>query len=294
VYELLHKPVLLREVLELLVLNKNGLYVDGTVGTGGHAIAILKTLGEEGRIIAMDRDPQALETARSVLSQYAQKIIFIRDRFSKIHENLRSMNIAEVDGILLDLGMSNPQIQSSGRGFSFLKDEPLDMRMDPDLKLTAKDVVNTYKEKELARLLKDFGEEDKAQKIAKAIVHQRKIRKIKTSKELAELVARAKNAKYSRIHPATKTFMALRIHINDELSELKIFLESAPRLLTHKGRLCIISYHSLEDRMVKTSFNSLKNHGFQVITKKPIKPSRDEIQENPSARSAKLRIIERS
>lgn len=293
-YELLHKPVLLKEVLELLVVNKNGIYVDGTVGTGGHAIGILKMLGENGKLIAIDRDPKALETAKAVLADYSQKIIFIRDRFSKIHENLLSLNITKVEGILLDLGMSVSQIHSSGKGFSFLRDEPLDMRMDPDISLTADKVINTYREKELEKIFKDFGEEEKAKKIAKAIVSERKVKRIETSRELADIVSRVKSVKHSKIHPATKIFMALRIYINDELNELRSFLETSPKLLTHKGRLSIISYHSLEDRIVKTAFKIMEKSGFKVLTKKPIRATKDEIKENLSARSAKMRVIERS
>ncbi len=306
---MIHKPVLLKEVVEFLITDTKGIYVDGTVGSGGHSEAIAEIICQKGgRLICIDQDPDAVSFSKNrLLSKKGIKVI--KANYKDIDAVLENEGIEKVDGILLDLGMSSMQLEDSGRGFSFLRDEPLDMRMDPEQPVKAKDLVNNLSEFELSKIIKEYGEERKARLIAKAIIRERKKEPIESSLRLANIVSSAIQDKERRRHPATKTFQALRIAVNRELENLKEFLEKAPDLLKKGGRLVIISYHSLEDRLVKNYIKKWENPCIcppglpyclcgkkplmKRIIKKGIKPSESEIQRNPRARSAILRIAER-
>jgi len=306
---MIHKPVLLKEVVEFLITDTKGIYVDGTVGSGGHSEAIAEIICQKGgRLICIDQDPDAVSFSKNrLLSKKGIKVI--KANYKDIDAVLENEGIEKVDGILLDLGMSSMQLEDSGRGFSFLRDEPLDMRMDPEQPVKAKDLVNNLSEFELSKIIKEYGEERKARLIAKAIIRERKKEPIESSLRLANIVSSAIQDKERRRHPATKTFQALRIAVNRELENLKEFLEKAPDLLKKRGRLVIISYHSLEDRLVKNYIKKWENPCIcppglpyclcgkkplmKRIIKKGIKPSESEIQRNPRARSAILRIAER-
>jgi 16S rRNA (cytosine1402-N4)-methyltransferase len=264
------------------------------VGLGGHAEGILGYSGGGCKLICIDRDGDALEEAKKRLK--SRNAIFIRDNFSNMDTAVKKSGHRNVDGILLDLGVSTLQLQAEGRGFSFLKDEPLDMRMDKRQALTALRIVNDYPEKDLAYILWQYGEERFSRKIARAIVASRSQDTIRTCRELARIVERAlsRGGKRGRIHPATRTFQALRIEVNKELSELSMAVEAGIRILKSEGRFCVLSYHSLEDRIVKHSFRDMARRGLvNVITKKPLVPKKEERYSNPSSRSAKLRIAEK-
>lgn len=277
---------MLRQVIELINPDTSGgVYLDLTVGMGGHSKELLKYIGETGKLICIDRDEESLKIASERLKD--KRCSFHKAKSSELSTLLSN---TKVDGILLDLGISMFQLKDSGRGFSFLKDEPLDMRMNGSQALTAEKIVNSYPEKELMRILKEYGEERLSFRIAKNIVKQRPIR---TSRELAGIVESVYGGR-GRIHPATKTFQALRIAVNNELDELNKALGSAIKMLNKGGRLITISYHSLEDRLIKNFMKSAQKQGsLKVLTKKPITPDKDEIKRNPSSRSAKLRAGER-
>ncbi len=268
-----------------------GIYVDATVGLGGHAEELLKLIGPGGRLIGIDRDDEALKMAKERLGD--SRVVLAQGRFSNLKDVLGGKGVCEVDGILFDFGVSMMQFKDPGRGFSFSSDEALDMRMDRSQGLRAEDVVNTYPEKELGRILREYGEERLAPKIARAIRTYRAKKKIVTCRELAEIVLTVYRGR-GRHHPATKTFQALRIEVNNEIGEIRGGLNAAAGLLRKGGRLCAISYHSLEDREVKTFIRDADRQGVMLtLTKKPLTPSYDEIRRNPSARSAKLRGAER-
>jgi len=287
---ILHIPVMLNEVIEGLDVRVGGIYVDATVGTGGHAEAILKS-AEGCVLIGIDRDERAIEIAGQRLSGY--NVHLIRDGFSNIVNIVRSLGYEEVDGILLDLGVSTIQLKEEGRGFSFLKDEPLDMRMDRRQSLTASDIVNTYPEDALAAVIYRYGEERLSRRIARAIVKARQKGRIESCRELAGIIERTVGYR-GRIHPATRTFQALRIEVNKELDELSTAIDGGSGLLRDGGRFCVLSYHSLEDRIVKNAFKRLAKKGlFNIITRKPLRPSDEEKMMNPSSRSAKLRVAEK-
>jgi 16S rRNA (cytosine1402-N4)-methyltransferase len=282
---------MLSEAMGVLNPRSGGIYVDATVGTGGHSEEILKFISSEGRLIGIDRDIEALKMAQKRLSD--KRVILKRGNFSDMKNLLSEHRIFEVDGILFDLGISMLQLKNSERGFSFTSDKRLDMRMDRDQEFSAWDVVNKYPEKELDRIFREFGEEHFAKKISKAIIRWRSKKTIDTCSELSGIVQRVYGRR-GRIHPATKTFQALRIEVNRELDELRAGLDSSLRLLKKAGRLCIISYHSLEDRIVKHFIaDSSKKGLLKVIIKKPIVPGPEELRSNPSSRSAKLRGAER-
>ncbi len=307
-----HVPVMTREVLHYLKPGQERVFVDCTLGGSGHATAILKSLPPDGRFIGIDRDRDAIAHARNVLAPFEDRIHLFHGNFTRLPECLQQLNVPAVDGILLDLGVSLQQLEFSGRGFSFQKDEPLDMRMDDRSALRAEDLVNDLPADDLAALLKEFGEERWAKKIAKRIVSVRATRRIRTSLELSRIVSQAVPARktaHRRIHPATRVFMALRIAVNAELENLNTFLEEIVDRLNPSGRICILSFHSLEDRMVKTRFKALEHpctcppdfprctcHRepvFRVLTKRPVRPSEAEVRENPMARSARLRVAEK-
>lgn len=288
-YKLFHKPVLVEEVIKLMEVKSDGLYLDCTLGGGGHSLAILEHSSPSGYLVGIDRDPIAISIAEDVLSEFKGRYTLILGNFAHLTELISKTGFNKFDGILFDLGISSMQLEESERGFSFSKDGPLDMRMDPSIKLTAYQIVNTFPIDKLECIFRDFGEEPYAHKIARAIVEYRRKKEINSTKELADLISSVVK-KRGKIHPATKIFMALRIYINDELENLKKALSQAVSLLNPKGRLCVISYHSLEDRIVKNFF---KESGEKIITPSVIKPSRDEILSNKRARSAKLRGLEK-
>lgn len=289
--ERVHVPVLLEEVMEMLAVKENGTYVDATVGLGGHSSELLARLGINGKLIGMDRDEEALSQAKERLGNSRAQLV--KSDFSGMKETLETLNINEVDGILLDLGVSMFQLKELKRGFSFNSAERLDMRMDKEQRLTAWEVVNRYPEKELLRILKEYGEENLARKIAANIVAHRKKSPVNTCAELADLVYATYGGR-GKVHPATKTFQALRIEVNRELDELNKGLSSAMGVLKIGGRLCVISYHSLEDRIVKNFIrDNAKGGMLKMLTKKPVVPGIEETRKNPSARSAKMRGAER-
>jgi len=289
-----HEPVLLQEALTYLNVRRGKKYIDATVGGGGHTAAILSA---GGLVLGIDTDPEAInfvkERFAAEIKKQKAKIKVAKGNFREIEKIAKENNFYPAAGVLYDLGMSSYQLEQSGRGFSFQKNEPLDMRADPDLKVTAADLVNGLTEPELTKLFEKYGEEKHARQIAGAVIRSRWDKTIRTSRELADIVGRAVGAPQQwRIHPATKVFQALRIAVNDELNNLQSSLPQAFGLLEPKGRLVVISYHSLEDRLVKNFFREVGSSG-KILTKKPMTPSEAETAENPRARSAKLRAIEK-
>lgn len=286
-----HLPVMQEEVIEMLKPRQNGVYIDATVGPGGHSEEILEHIGPAGVLIGIDRDDEALKMAEKRLSD--RRVVLKRGSFADMESMIHAEGISSVDGVLFDLGLSMLQLKSPDKGFSFASDGRLDMRMDRRQKLSAWDVVNRYPEKEIERILREFGEERLSRKIARAITTHRQKKSIDTCSELSALVEGVYGGR-GRFHPATRTFQALRIEVNRELDQLRAGLEATSRLLKSNGRLCVISYHSLEDRIVKHFMAESSRKGlFRVITKKPLVPSTEEIRSNPSSRSAKLRSAEK-
>ncbi len=292
-----HLPVMPQEALELLHLPQGGVAVDGTIGLSGHALLMARALGPHGHLIGIDRDRSSLSQSKNRLISLELKIDLLQGNFSTLDKILAGFNVSAVDGILLDLGISSFQLDDEARGFAFKSDGPLDMRMDAEGQGTsAADLVNTLKEAQLEKIIAEFGEERFARRIAAAIVMQRAKSRITTTHGLADIVLRALPKGYTRgrIHPATRTFQALRIAVNEELEALSLGLEVCFRMLRKGGRLCVISFHSLEDRLVKNKFKSL---GFEregiILTKRPLVASDEECASNPRSRSAKLRGIER-
>ncbi len=306
-----HKPVMVKEVINLLRPRPNGIYVDATLGLGGHTEAILEWSYSRTKVIGFDSDSEALSLAKNRLSRFGSQVVFVNENFSQIDKVLKELGIDRVDGIVADLGMSSFQIEGSGRGFSFLRDEPLDMRMDPSLRFTARDLVNEMDEGDLSKILRAYGEERWAKKISREIVKSRREKPIETTLQLAEIVSGAIPKKFHPpgIHPATRTFQALRISVNNELGNLEVFLEKAVSTLSVGGRIVVISFHSLEDRLVKNAFRGLaspcicppemprcgcgKKGVLKILTRSPLRASVEEIHGNPRARSAKLRGGER-
>ena len=295
----MHIPVLKDETINGLAIRVGDIVVDGTLGGGGHTAEIIRRFGSAVKIIAIDLDVEAITRTKKAVAEMDHDIIYRTANFQEIDKILDSLNIVNVDRVLLDLGLSSYQLEESSRGFSFLKDEPLLMTMKKKINqedLTAREIVNNWEEKILADIIFGFGEEKYSRKIAQAIVETRKNNPIETTFELVKIIKESvgKFYKGSKIHPATKTFQALRIATNSELSNLEKVIEKGFHRLTIGGRIAIISFHSLEDRIVKKSFKELKNEGFtKIITKKPIIPTNLEITNNPKSRSAKLRIIEK-
>jgi 16S rRNA (cytosine1402-N4)-methyltransferase len=299
-----HKPVLYKEIIHALQPKNSGCYIDGTVGAGGHARGVLEACAPDGRLLGLDLDPQALALARETLAPYSKRFVLIQASYVSLPEAMRSLGWDLVDGILLDLGVSSMQMDTPARGFSFQHEAPLDMRFNPDSGLTAAELINSLPEGDLADLLFKYGEEPQAKRITKMIV---RARPIATTTQLAEIVKRAYPG-HSRIHPATRTFQALRIAVNDELRAVEEVLPRAAAALRPGGRLAVISFHSLEDRIVKDfirreskdQINPPYERIYDVerkailkeINRKPISPDEREIQENPRARSAKLRVAE--
>jgi 16S rRNA (cytosine1402-N4)-methyltransferase len=287
-----HMPVLLREAIVALDVKANGFYVDLTLGGGGHSRLILSRLGSKGRLLALDKDPDALAWA-AVWGQGDKRLILKRSGFDRIDEVLAELKLGPADGLLADLGLSSRQLLGVGRGFSWLKDEPLDMRMDPDSELTAYEVVNAWPEEKLLDLIRYKAEERSSHKITKTIVAARAQKPVETTGELAELVSRVLRRKGHQAHsnPATKVFMGLRLAVNQEMEALATLLKKAPGCLNPGGRMVVISFHSLEDRQVKRTFQSREGHKiWENLFKKPIVATGSEIDKNRRARSAKLRV----
>ncbi|HQK84351.1 MAG TPA: 16S rRNA (cytosine(1402)-N(4))-methyltransferase RsmH [Atribacter sp.] len=286
-----HQPVMVVEVIQYLVTDPNGVYVDATVGGGGHAKAILEKVAQQGVLVGIDRDREAIDAARQVLAVFGSRVKLVQGSFSTIAEILHQEKIETIHGVLFDLGVSSRQLDAPERGFSFSQDGPLDMRMDQSQKMDACQVVNTYSEKELADIFFYYGEERKSRKIAHSIVVARQRKPIATTGELEKIIWKCNPGRRGGIHPATRVFMALRIYINHELDELPKALESVVQFMNEGARLVVLSYHSLEDRIVKNFFRNSQQ--LEVINRKPMIPSRQEIQSNPRARSARMRVAQK-
>lgn len=285
-YKKVHIPVMVKEVLQVVNPKENGIYVDATVGCGGHSMEILKRLGQEGKLIGIDRDATAISCSEEILND--SRVILKQASFSRLKEVLSELNIDRIDGVIFDLGVSMLQLKDFSRGFSFYSDEMLDMRMDQTLSLTAWDVVNRYSQQKLEKIFRCYGDEPFAKKVAREIVKQRNRKTIDTCKELVDLVKKVIPGK--KIHPATRIFQAIRIEVNKELEELQEGLKQAVQVLKTGGRICVISYHSGEDRIVKNFFREEEKKGnIRIVNKKPFLPSIEEVTINPSARSARLR-----
>lgn len=303
-----HVPVLLHEALDLVVTNPDGLYLDGTLGGGGHSKALIERLGPKGRLLAIDRDPEAILRAENWSLPYGARVRLIKGNFADTAAILAGLDLAGVDGMLLDLGVSSRQLDESERGFSFMRSGPLDMRMDPTRGTSAAELVNTLPEGELEKIFRRYGEEPRARRAAKAIGAARAKSPLSTTIQLAELIEKALGRSSGK-HPATRVFQALRIAVNGEMEALEGILGSLPGILLPGGRIVVISYHSLEDRLVKTAFRTLAPHctcpplwpvcgcgtpgSMQVLTRKAIRPDLMEIETNSRARSAKLRAAAR-
>lgn len=309
--EFKHKSVLLNETIDGLNIKPDGIYVDGTLGGGGHAYEVCRRLGEKGSIVGIDQDAAAIEAASARLKDFGEKVTIVRSNYCDMKSKLHELGIDKVDGIVLDLGVSSYQLDTAERGFSYREDAPLDMRMDTRQKMTARDIVNDYTEADLYRVIRDYGEDKFAKNIAKHIVQARAMKPVETTAELSEIIRASIPMKFQKKsgHPAKRTFQAIRIELNRELDVLRDSLDGMIDLLDDGGRLCIITFHSLEDRIVKTIFRKNENpctcpsdfpvcvcgkkSKGKVITRKPILPSEQEMEENPRSKSAKLRIFER-
>jgi len=310
--EYAHTSVLLCECIEALNIKPDGIYVDGTLGGGGHSLEIAKRLSKGGRLLCIDQDEAAIEAASKRLADYREKILFVKDNFSDIRHILEDAGIERIDGALLDLGVSSYQLDTVERGFSYKYDTKLDMRMDERQTLTARDIVNGYSETELFHIIRDYGEDKFAKNIAKHIVLAREEKPIETTYELNEIIKAAIPAKMRETggHPSKRTYQAIRIALNRELDVLRDSLDDMIKILNPGGRICIITFHSLEDRIVKLAFRKNENPCIcppsfpvctcgrkplgRVITRKPILPGEKELAENSRSKSAKLRIFERS
>ena len=308
--EFKHKSVLLNETIDGLNIKPDGIYVDGTLGGGGHAYEVCRRLGEKGSIIGIDQDAAAIEAASARLKDFGEKVTIVRSNYCDMKSKLHELGIDKVDGIVLDLGVSSYQLDTAERGFSYREDAPLDMRMDTRQKMTARDIVNDYTEADLYRVIRDYGEDKFAKNIAKHIVQARAVKPVETTAELSEIIRASIPMKFQKKsgHPAKRTFQAIRIELNRELDVLRDSLDDMIDLLNPGGRLCIITFHSLEDRIVKSAFRKNENPctcppDFPVcvcgkkskgslITKKPILPSEEELEYNSRSKSAKLRIFE--
>ena len=308
--EFKHKSVLLNETIDGLNIKPDGIYVDGTLGGGGHAYEVCRRLGEKGSIVGIDQDAAAIEAASARLKDFGEKVTIVRSNYCDMKSKLHELGIDKVDGIVLDLGVSSYQLDTAERGFSYREDAPLDMRMDTRQKMTARDIVNHYTEADLSRVIRDYGEDKFAKNIAKHIVQARAVKPVETTAELSEIIRASIPMKFQKKsgHPAKRTFQAIRIELNRELDVLRDSLDDMIDLLNPGGRLCIITFHSLEDRIVKSAFRKNENpctcppdfpvcvcgkkSKGSIITKKPILPSEEELEYNSRSKSAKLRIFE--
>ena len=286
-----HTPVLAEEVIQFLDPRPGGRFIDVTVGAGGHSRAILELTAPDGKLLALDQDESALKQAREALASFAPRVVFLHSNFRHVAELAGAERFSESDGVLADIGISSMMVEDPSRGFSFMHEGPLDMRMDRTQPLTAADVLNTRSEKDIADILYNYGEERRSRPIARSIV---RARPLGTTTELVRAIERVTGGpRYGRIHPATRTFQALRIFVNDELRNLEMFVDSSMHAVRSGGRIVVITFHSLEDRIVKQKFRAPAVPG-RVLTKKVVTASEEELQRNPRSRSAKLRAWERS
>lgn len=309
--EFRHTSVLLEETIEALNVKPDGVYLDGTLGGGGHACEVCRRLNDQGRFYGIDQDEAAVEAAGKRLEEFGSRVTIIRDNYCNAREALRQKGVECVDGIVLDLGVSSYQLDTAERGFTYKYDAPLDMRMDQRQRMTARDIVNDYDEQSLYRIIRDYGEDQFARNIAKHIVQARMEKPVETTFELNEIIKAAIPARMRAVggHPSKRTFQAIRIECNHELDVLRDTLQDFIDMLNPQGRLCIITFHSLEDRIVKSFFREMENpctcppefpvcicgktpYG-KVISRKPILPTQEEMEENPRSKSAKLRVFER-
>ena len=306
-----HKSVLLEETVDGLAIKPDGIYVDGTLGGGGHAFEVCSRLNEQGRFIGIDQDAAAIEAASERLRDFGEKVTIIRSNYCEMKSRLHEIGVDKVDGIVIDLGVSSYQLDTAERGFSYRVDAPLDMRMDQRQQLTAREIVNTYSEADLFRVIRDYGEDKFAKNIAKHIVIERQKAPIETTGQLNEIIRHAIPMKFQKTagHPSKRTFQAIRIELNRELDVLRESLDDMIEMINPGGRICIITFHSLEDRIVKSAFRKNENpctcpshfpvcvcgnvSKGKVITRKPILPSEEELEYNSRSKSAKLRIFER-
>ena len=306
-----HKSVLLEETVDGLAIKPDGIYVDGTLGGGGHAFEVCSRLNEQGRFIGIDQDAAAIEAASERLRDFGEKVTIIRSNYCEMKSRLHEIGVDKVDGIVIDLGVSSYQLDTAERGFSYRVDAPLDMRMDQRQQLTAREIVNTYSEADLFRVIRDYGEDKFAKNIAKHIVIEPQKAPIETTGQLNEIIRHAIPMKFQKTagHPSKRTFQAIRIELNRELDVLRESLDDMIEMLNPGGRICIITFHSLEDRIVKSAFRKNENPCIcpshfpvcvcgnvskgKVITRKPILPSEEELEYNSRSKSAKLRIFER-
>ena len=306
-----HKSVLLEETVDGLAIKPDGIYVDGTLGGGGHAFEVCSRLNEQGRFIGIDQDAAAIEAASERLRDFGEKVTIIRSNYCEMKSRLHEIGVDKVDGIVIDLGVSSYQLDTAERGFSYRVDAPLDMRMDQRQQLTAREIVNTYSEADLFRVIRDYGEDKFAKNIAKHIVIERQKAPIETTGQLNEIIRHAIPMKFQKTagHPSKRTFQAIRIELNRELDVLRESLDDMIEMLNPGGRICIITFHSLEDRIVKSAFRKNENpctcpshfpvcvcgnvSKGKVITRKPILPCEEELEYNSRSKSAKLRIFER-
>ena len=304
-----HEPVMIKEVIDSLIVGKTGIYVDGTVGGAGHAYEILRQT--DAFLVGIDCDNEALQAAEKKLAEFGSRKVLVKANFIDLGSVLTDLNIEKVDGVLLDLGVSSHQLDKAQRGFSFNQEAPLDMRMNHDIRISAYDIINSYDQSELEKIIRNYGEEKMAGRIARTISQKRQLKPIETTTQLAAIVASSMPAKlkWQKIHPATRTFQAIRIAVNNELDNIKPAIKDATHALKSGGRLCVISFHSLEDRLVKNEFRNLasdcdcskdipycicqREKKLKIITKKALTPSAAETEDNPRARSAKLRVAER-
>ena len=306
-----HVSVLLNECIDNLDIKPDGVYVDCTMGGAGHSKEIVKRLSKDGLFIGFDQDKNAIATAKERLAEYSDRVKFVHSNFANLKEELEKIGVYKIDGVLADLGVSSHQLDEADRGFSYMHDAPLDMRMDIRRDFSAYDVVNTYSAAELTKIIKDYGEENWAKRIAEFIVNERQEKPIETTGELVNVIKKAipKKARIDGPHPAKRTFQAIRIEVNNELGVITEMINDACSMMNEGGRICIITFHSLEDRIVKNAFKYLaldcicppempfcqcdKISEVKIITRKPILPSKEEVEENPRSRSAKLRVAEK-
>ncbi|CAK7010856.1 MAG: Ribosomal RNA small subunit methyltransferase H [Peptostreptococcus russellii] len=306
-----HVSVLLNECIENLNIKPDGVYVDCTMGGAGHSKEIAKKLSEDGRLICFDQDINAINVAKERLAEFGEKVILVHSNFENIKDEIKSLGIDKIDGVLADLGVSSHQLDEASRGFSYMNDAALDMRMDNRCENSAWDVVNNYSEESLHKIIKEYGEENWSKRIAKFIVEERKDKTIETTYDLVEIIKKAipKKARMNGPHPAKRTFQAIRIEVNNELGVIKNMIDDAVSIMNPAGRICIITFHSLEDRIVKNEYKYLaqdcicppempfcqcdKKSEVKIITRKPILPSEEEVNVNPRSRSAKLRVAEK-
>jgi len=296
--EKFHIPAMLREVIDYLLLKPGQVIVDATIGTGGHSFEILKSISPGGKLIGIDRDEDSLNVCRGRLSDFNSSLELVHANFVDLDEALAKLGVDKIDGIIFDLGISTFQLKNAQRGFSFQEEGPLDMRLDKDSYISAYDLMNNLNESEISGILWNFGQERWHNRIARLLIQERAIQPIATTRQLADLVVRAIPHRYRkshyRIHPATRTFQAVRIAVNRELEIIESAIKKAVTILKEQARICVISFHSLEDRAVKQTFRQLKAEGLiNIITPKPLTPLLSEIEANPSSRSSKFRVAER-